>query len=98
MPDAARQRGRRALDFVDAVERFSAPDVVKRFESEIQACGFHAYIMAGPPTPGTVLPELRGRQWLADGMVRALHTRKLQRPGSGPTLANGADADLAGPS
>src|SRR5579871_253094 len=53
MADAARQWGRRALDFVDAVERLSSPDVVKLFESEIRSCGFHAYIMAGLPAPGT---------------------------------------------
>lgn len=58
MPDAARQWGRRALDFVDAVERLNAPGLVKLFESEIKACGFHAYIMAGLPAPGTALPEL----------------------------------------
>jgi LuxR family quorum sensing-dependent transcriptional regulator len=58
MPDAARQWGRRALDFVDAVERLNAPGVVELFESEIKACGFHAYIMAGLPAPGTALPEL----------------------------------------
>src|SRR6185437_10030552 len=58
MADAARQWGRRALDVVDAVERLGAPDVVKLFESEIKACGFHAYIMAGLPAPGTALPEL----------------------------------------
>ena len=58
MADAARQRGRRALEFVDAVERLSTPDVVKLFESVTQACGFHAYVMAGLPEPGTVLPEL----------------------------------------
>ena len=56
--DAARQWGRRALDFVDAVERLNVPGVVKLFESEIKACGFHAYIMAGLPAPGTALPEL----------------------------------------
>jgi len=58
MADAARQWGRRALDFVDAVERLNAPGVVRLFESEIKACGFHAYIMAGLPAPGTALPEL----------------------------------------
>jgi LuxR family transcriptional regulator, quorum-sensing system regulator BjaR1 len=58
MADAARQWGRRALDFVDAVERLSGPGVIKLFESEIEACGFHAYIMAGLPVPGTALPEL----------------------------------------
>jgi LuxR family quorum sensing-dependent transcriptional regulator len=59
MVDAARQWGRRALDFVDAVERLNAPtSVIQLFESEIKACGFHAYIMAGLPAPGTALPEL----------------------------------------
>lgn len=58
MADAARQWGRRALDFVDAVERLNAPGVIELFESEIRACGFHAYIMAGLPAPGTALPEL----------------------------------------
>jgi LuxR family transcriptional regulator, quorum-sensing system regulator BjaR1 len=58
MADAARQWGRRALDFVDAVEQLSSPGVVKLFESEINACGFHAYIMAGLPTPGAALPDL----------------------------------------
>jgi LuxR family transcriptional regulator, quorum-sensing system regulator BjaR1 len=58
MTNAARQWGRRALDFVDAVERLSSPDVIKLFESEIKACGFHAYIMAGLPAPGTALPDL----------------------------------------
>ena len=28
------------------------------FEAEIKACGFHAYIMAGLPSPGTSLPDL----------------------------------------
>lgn len=57
MADAARQWGRRALDFVESVERLSVPGVVKLFESEVQACGFHAYIMAGLPAPGTALAE-----------------------------------------
>src|ERR1700722_12618689 len=58
MADAARQWGKRALDFVDAVERLNAPGVIQLFESEIKACGFHAYIMAGLPAPGTALAEL----------------------------------------
>jgi hypothetical protein len=58
MADAAQQWGRRALDFVDAVERLSAPDIVQLFEAEITACGFHAYIMAGLPSPGTLLSDL----------------------------------------
>ena len=58
MPDAAQQWGRRALDFVDAVERLGAPDIIQMFEAEIKACGFHAYIMAGLPSPGTSLSDL----------------------------------------
>jgi LuxR family quorum sensing-dependent transcriptional regulator len=58
MPDAAQQWGRRALDFVDAVEQLDAPDVIQMFEAEIKACGFHAYIMAGLPSPGTSLTDL----------------------------------------
>jgi LuxR family quorum sensing-dependent transcriptional regulator len=58
MPDAAQHWGRRALDFVDAVERLGAPDIIQMFEAEIKACGFHAYIMAGLPSPGTSLSDL----------------------------------------
>jgi LuxR family transcriptional regulator, quorum-sensing system regulator BjaR1 len=58
MADAAQQWGRRALDFVDAVERLSAPAVIQLFEDEIKACGFHAYIMAGLPSAGTSLSDL----------------------------------------
>jgi hypothetical protein len=49
MANVAQQWGRRALDFVDAVERLSAPGVIRLFETEIRACGFRAYIMAGLP-------------------------------------------------
>jgi hypothetical protein len=42
--DAAREWGTRAFDFVDAGGRLSAPAVVKLFESEINARGFHAYL------------------------------------------------------
>ena len=40
MADAARRWGRRALDFMDAVERLNAPAVVKLFESEINGADF----------------------------------------------------------
>ena len=50
--------GRRALDFVGAVEVMSLSEVVSRFEAEIAACGFSAYIMAGLPSPGTTLANL----------------------------------------
>ncbi len=46
MANVAQQWGGRALDFVDAVERLGAPEVIQLFEAEIRACGFHAYIMA----------------------------------------------------
>jgi LuxR family transcriptional regulator, quorum-sensing system regulator BjaR1 len=57
MADAAQQWGRRALDFVDAVEKLNAPNVVELFGTEIKACGFHAYIMAGLPRPGTAITD-----------------------------------------
>jgi len=56
--DAAQLWGRRALDFVDAVERLRTPEVIRLFESEIKACGFHAYIIAGLPSPGTALADV----------------------------------------
>ena len=61
MENAAQQWGRRALDFVDAVEQLSAPEIIQLFEAEIKACGFHAYIMAGLPSPGTLLSDLAMR-------------------------------------
>jgi len=66
MADSTRHWGRRALDFVDAVEKLSAPGVVRLFESEIKACGFHAYIMAGIPQAGTALADVT----LANGWPR----------------------------
>jgi hypothetical protein len=47
MPNAAQQWGRQALDFVDAVERLNAPEVIQMFEAEIKAD-----IMARLPPPG----------------------------------------------
>lgn len=55
---ASHDWGRRALEFVDAVDRLSAPEVVRAFETQIAACGFHAYIMAGLPAPGASLADL----------------------------------------
>jgi LuxR family transcriptional regulator, quorum-sensing system regulator BjaR1 len=51
--------GRRALEFVDAIEasRTSA-SVVRLFEKMIGEFGFHAYIMAGIPTSGQSLGQL----------------------------------------
>jgi LuxR family transcriptional regulator, quorum-sensing system regulator BjaR1 len=51
--------GRRALDFVDAIEaaRTSA-NVVSLFEKMIGEFGFHAYIMAGIPSVGQSLGQL----------------------------------------
>ena len=66
MADSTRHWGRRALDFVDAVEKLSAPGVVRLFESEIKACGFHAYIIADIPQPGTALADVT----LANGWPR----------------------------
>jgi len=58
--------GRRALEFVDAVERLDAPALIRQFESVIASCGFTAYIMAGLPAPNAGLPELT----LANGWPR----------------------------
>lgn len=55
---ASDEWGRRALDFVDAAGRLGVAELIERFEAEIAACGFHAYIMAGLPAPGTSLAEL----------------------------------------
>ncbi|AVT74396.1 HTH-type quorum sensing-dependent transcriptional regulator RpaR [Rhodopseudomonas palustris] len=58
--------GRRALEFVDSVERLEAPALISRFESLIASCGFTAYIMAGLPSRNAGLPELT----LANGWPR----------------------------
>lgn len=58
MANAARRWGMRTYDFVGAVERLEAPAVVRLFESEIKACGFHVCVMAGLRIPGTARPEL----------------------------------------
>lgn len=50
--------GRRALEFVDAVERLDGPALITRFETLIASCGFTAYIMAGLPSKSAGLPEL----------------------------------------
>jgi LuxR family quorum sensing-dependent transcriptional regulator len=51
--------GRRALDFVDAIEASTTTAcVVSQFEKMIGDLGFHAYIMAGIPTPGQSLAQL----------------------------------------
>jgi LuxR family transcriptional regulator, quorum-sensing system regulator BjaR1 len=51
--------GRRALDFVDAIEASTTTAcVVSQFEKMIGDLGFHAYIMAGIPTPGESLAQL----------------------------------------
>jgi LuxR family transcriptional regulator, quorum-sensing system regulator BjaR1 len=51
--------GRRALDFVDAIEATdSFTGVVTQFEKIIGDLGFHAYIMARVPTTGESLAQL----------------------------------------
>jgi len=51
--------GRRALDFVDAIEASkTTASVISQFEKVIGELGFHAYIMAGIPMPGQSLREL----------------------------------------
>jgi len=58
--------GKRALEFVDAVEGLDAPALIRQFESLIASCGFSAYIMAGLPSRKAALPELT----LANGWPR----------------------------
>jgi LuxR family quorum sensing-dependent transcriptional regulator len=55
---ASHEWGRRTLEFVDAVGRLTAPDVIAKFEEQIAACGFHAYIMAGLPALGSSMADL----------------------------------------
>jgi LuxR family quorum sensing-dependent transcriptional regulator len=51
--------GRRALDFVDAIEASKTPQsVISQFEKLIGDLGFHAYIMAGIPVSGQSLAQL----------------------------------------
>src|SRR5712675_1480351 len=51
--------GRRALDFVEAIEASkTAANVISQFEKVINELGFHAYIMAGIPMSGQSLAEL----------------------------------------
>src|SRR5258708_21826388 len=50
--------GRQALDFVDAIEASkTSASVIAQFERMIGNLGFHAYIMAGIPTPGPPPPQ-----------------------------------------
>jgi LuxR family quorum sensing-dependent transcriptional regulator len=51
--------GRRALDFVDAIEASATgASVISQFEKVIRDLGFHAYIMAGIPEPGQTLAQV----------------------------------------
>jgi LuxR family transcriptional regulator, quorum-sensing system regulator BjaR1 len=51
--------GRRALDFVDAIEASATgASVMSQFEKVIRDLGFHAYIMAGIPEPGQTLAQV----------------------------------------
>ncbi|WP_024517708.1 LuxR family transcriptional regulator [Bradyrhizobium sp. Tv2a-2] len=51
--------GRRALDFVDAIEASAtSASVISQFEKTIGDLGFHAYIMAGIPEPGQTLAQV----------------------------------------
>jgi LuxR family transcriptional regulator, quorum-sensing system regulator BjaR1 len=51
--------GRRALDFVDAIEASAtSASVISQFEKMIGDLGFHAYIMAGIPEPGQTLAQV----------------------------------------
>ena len=51
--------GKRALDFVDAIEASATgASVISQFEKMIGDLGFHAYIMAGIPEPGQTLAQV----------------------------------------
>lgn len=51
--------GRRALEFVDAIEASTTTgSIISQFEKIIGELGFHAYIMAGIPSPGQSLAQL----------------------------------------
>jgi len=51
--------GRRALDFVDAIEASAtSASVISQFEKMIGDLGFHAYIMAGIPAAGQTLAQM----------------------------------------
>jgi LuxR family quorum sensing-dependent transcriptional regulator len=51
--------GRRALDYVDAIEASkTTASVISQFEQMIGGLGFHAYIMAGIPMSGQSLKQL----------------------------------------
>jgi LuxR family quorum sensing-dependent transcriptional regulator len=59
MREAESYWGRRALDFVDAIEASAtSASVVSQFEKMIGDLGFHAYIMAGIPAPGQTLAQV----------------------------------------
>ncbi len=59
MPNLEPYWGRRALDFVDAIEASkTSACVISQFERVIGDLGFHAYIMAGIPTSGQSLRQL----------------------------------------
>jgi LuxR family transcriptional regulator, quorum-sensing system regulator BjaR1 len=59
MPDLEAYWGRRALDYVDAIEASTTrASVVSQFEKMIGDLGFHAYIMAGIPTRAQSLAQL----------------------------------------
>ncbi|MGJ5176879.1 LuxR family transcriptional regulator [Bradyrhizobium oligotrophicum] len=61
--------GRRALDYVDAIEASkTSASVLSQFEKMIGDLGFHAYIMAGVPVAGqslqqTILANGWPREW-----------------------------------
>ena len=51
--------GRRALDFVDAIEASAtSASIIYQFEKMIGDLGFHAYIMAGIPEAGQTLAQV----------------------------------------
>src|SRR5271166_2286873 len=59
MPGSESYSGRRALDFVDAIEAsVTSARIIWQFEKMIGDLGFHAYIMAGIPEAGQTLAQV----------------------------------------
>src|SRR4051794_41919192 len=73
--------GRRALDFVDAIEAStSRASVISQFERIIGDLGFHGYIMAGIPERGQSLAPTTGAQGRPPGWVELYKRQNLCAP------------------
>src|SRR5271165_4201180 len=85
MPGSESYSGRRALDFVDAIEAsVTSARIIWQFEKMIGDLGFHAYIMAGIPEAGQTLAQVTvANGWPATRHLRAFaglrHSRAPRR-------------------